>query len=43
VRNISFDATEDDLYSLFEQAGAIKGIKFLRGKAYVKFVEEEGQ
>jgi RNA recognition motif-containing protein len=43
VRNISFDATEDDIRALFSEAGEINSVKFLNGKAFVRFTTPEGR
>jgi len=40
VGNVSFDATEDDLYSFFSACGDLIKVKLLRGKAFVKFSTE---
>ena len=43
MRNISFDATENDLRKLFEEAGEINSIKMLTGKAFIRYTDPEGQ
>ena len=37
VRNVPFDATEEELRAIFEQAGYIQHVKVLKGIAFIKF------
>jgi RNA recognition motif-containing protein len=42
VYDIHLEVTYDDINSYFSKAGPIIYIKYLKGKAFIKFVDEEG-
>jgi RNA recognition motif-containing protein len=42
VKNIAFEASEDDLRDFFKECGTITKVKLLKGKAFIGFEGKEG-